>query len=115
MLAYAAAAWAILETRSWLYRRNTLTLAFTAGVVAVIASVAFLAVAGVRSAYADAYPLWGGGRAAGALGADLVDALWTAVIAVPAGWVLHRTLGIWAFATAGPRFGFDARSNRAGG
>lgn len=115
MLAYAGAAWAVLEMRTWLYRRNTLTLSFTAAVVAVLVSLGFLAVAGVRAAYADDYPLWGGGRAITALGADLLDALWTAVLAVPAGWLLQRTLGLWAFATAGPRFAFDPRSARAGG
>ncbi|MFM8817035.1 MAG: hypothetical protein ACKOHI_04030 [Phycisphaerales bacterium] len=49
------------------------------------------------------------------MGSDLLDALWTAVLAVPAGWLLQRTLGLWAFATAGPRFAFDPRSARAGG
>jgi hypothetical protein len=74
--------------------------------------VAFVAVAGLRAAYADPAPMWGAGSGAAAIGADLLSALYTALVALlPARW-LHASLGAWDFATAGPRFAPGARVGR---
>jgi len=114
VLACVAGAWAVLESRTWLYRRNTLTVAFSTFVCAVFASLAFIAIAGIRAAYADPTPLWGAGSGAAAMGSDIVDAFLSAVVAVVPAWLLQRTLTAWAFATAGPRFSGAARVLRAG-
>ncbi len=115
MLAWAAAMWAMVETRGLLYRRNALSLAVAAGAMSLASALAFLAIAGVRAAYADPLPLWGQGRAASALGADALNALATAILALLVGWMLQRTLPWWGFATAGQRFGFEGRGTRASG
>ena len=105
MLGCTAGAWAVLELRGLLYRRNTATIAFAALVCAVVAGVAFLAVAGLRSAYADPAPLWGASGAGGALGRLLLGAGYAALLGLVPARGLHATLGAWDFATAGPRFG----------
>lgn len=112
MLACAAGAWAVLESRSWLYRRNLLTVAFAAFACALFSSLAFIAIAGIRAAYADPSPLWGGGSGAAALGADVVDALLGTVLSLPAAWLLQASLPAWSFATAGPRFSSGHRVGR---
>jgi len=111
-LACLAGAWAILELRGILYRRNTFTVALAAGTCAAASALAFVAIAGIRAAYADPAPLWGPGSGAAAIGADLLSALFTAIVALlPARW-LHASLGAWDFATAGPRFAPGARIGR---
>jgi hypothetical protein len=62
--------------------------------------------------YADSSPLWGGGSGGAALGSDLVDALYSAVIGILPAWGLQSTLTVWGFATAGPRFAGGSRMNR---
>lgn len=111
-LACTAGAWAVLELRSVLYRRNTLTVALASGTCAAASAVAFIAIAGIRAAYADPSPLWGAGSGAAAIGSDLLAALYTAVVALlPARW-LQASLGAWDFATAGPRFAPGVRIGR---
>lgn len=111
-LSCLAGAWVILELRVILYRRNTFTVALAAGTCAAASAVAFVAVAGLRAAYADPAPMWGAGSGAAAIGADLLSALYTALVALlPARW-LHASLGAWDFATAGPRFAPGARVGR---
>jgi hypothetical protein len=111
-LACLAGSWAILELRGILYRRNTFTVALAAGTCAAASALAFVAIAGIRAAYADPAPLWGPGSGAAAIGADLLSALFTAIVALlPARW-LHASLGAWDFATAGPRFAPGARIGR---
>ena len=112
VLACAAGAWCVLETRTWLYRRNVLTVAFSTFNCALLASLAFIAIAGIRGLYADSSPLWGGGSGGAALGSDLVDALYSAVIAILPAWGLQSTLTVWGFATAGPRFAGGNRMYR---
>jgi len=112
VLACAAGAWCVLETRAWLYRRNVLTVAFSTFNCALLASLAFIAIAGIRGLYADPFPLWGGGSGGAAVGSDVVDALYSAVIAILPAWGLQSTLTVWGFATAGPRFAGGNRMNR---
>jgi hypothetical protein len=112
ILACAAGAWCVLESRTWLYRRNVLTVAFSTFNCALLASLAFIAIAGIRAAYADPLPLWGGGSGAAAVGSDMLDALYSAVIAILPAWGLQSTLTVWGFATAGPRFAGGNRMNR---
>ena len=97
VLACAAGAWCVLETRTWLYRRNVLTVAFSTFNCALLASLAFIAIAGIRAA---------------AVGSDMVDALYSAVIAILPAWGLQSTLTVWGFATAGPRFAGGNRMYR---
>lgn len=103
-LAWCAAAVVVMEARDILYRRNALTAAATTMLMASAQALVFVALAGLRLAYADPAPLWGAGSGARAFGIDLVDALYTAVLALPVSWVLLFTLDGWGFAEAGPRF-----------
>jgi hypothetical protein len=114
MLSCAAGTWAVLESRSWLWRRNVLTLAFAALTLSVFAALAFISVAGIRASYADPSPLWGGGSGASAMGSELIDAFLTALAGIPPAWLLQATLPAWGFANAGPRFGGAGRVARAG-
>jgi hypothetical protein len=105
MLACVIAVWAVLEIRESLFRRNVFTVAAAAFVLFVAQSLVFLAIAGLRVVFADPAPLWGAGSGARAFGHDIVDAVYTAIAAVPVAWVLIRTTEAWGFEEAGPRFG----------
>jgi hypothetical protein len=109
-----AGAWAVLEARSWLYRRNVLTLAFATVACAAFSSLAFIAIAGIRAAYADPSPLWGAGSGAGAVGADLLAALLSAAVGLVPARALQASVPYWSFAMAGPRFGNPVRIGRSG-
>jgi hypothetical protein len=114
VLACAAGAWAILELRAWLYRRNALTVAFAAAVCGLAVSLAFVAMAGLRSSYADPSPLWGVGSGAAALGNDALEVLVSAAVGIVPGIVLQWSVPAWDFEVAGPRFG-SGRGPRQGG
>lgn len=114
VLACMAGAWAVLEARSWLYRRNVLTLAFATVACAAFSSLAFIAIAGIRAAYADPSPLWGAGSGAGAVGGDLLAALLSAAVGLVPAWALQASVPYWSFAMAGPRFGNPVRIGRPG-
>lgn len=105
MLGWVLAAWAVVEVREILFRRNALTVAVAAGAMVLGQSLVFLAVSGVRVIYADPAPLWGVGSGAWAFGHDAVDALYTGALALPCAWVLARTMDWWGFAQGGVRFG----------
>lgn len=112
MLACAAGAWAVLELRGVLYRRNVFTVAFAAAACAVLASLAFIAIAGIRAAYADPFPLWGPGTGAAAVGNDILTSLLSAVLGLPVAWALQRSISLWDFTTIGTRFGGQPRTVR---
>jgi hypothetical protein len=112
VLACLAGAWPVLELRAVLYRRNVLAIAFAAGTCAAASAIAFVALAGIRAAYADAVPLWGTGSGAAAVGVDLGSALYTAALGLLPARLLHETLPAWDFATAGPRFAPGVRIGR---
>jgi hypothetical protein len=112
VLACLAGAWPVLELRAVLYRRNVLAIAFAAGTCAAASALAFVALAGIRAAYADTVPLWGTGSGAAAVGIDLGSALYTAVLGLLPARLLHETLPAWDFATAGPRFAPGVRIGR---
>lgn len=109
VLACAAAAWGLLELRVVLYRRNLATVLLGTVVAAWIASLAFVAVGGIRSAYADPSPLWGPGSGAATVGSDFLAGLWSAAVGILPAWALQATYRWWDFATAGPRFGSPGR------
>ena len=112
VLACAAGAWGVLELRGVLYRRNVLTVAVSAAACAVLWSLAFIAIAGIRAAYADPWPLWGPGPGAAAVGNDILTALYSAAVGLPVAWALHGTIPAWDFATLGSRFGNPGRQAR---
>ena len=112
VLACAAGAWAVLELRGVLYRRNLLTVALCAAVCGTLASLAFIAIAGIRAAYADPFPLWGPGTGAAAVGNDILTALLSAVLGLLPAWALQASIPAWDFATLGQRFGSPLRSVR---
>lgn len=109
VLACAAAAWVLLELRVVLYRRNLATVLLGTVVAAWISSLAFVAIGGIRLAYADPAPLWGPGSGAAAVGSDLLSGLWCAVVGILPAMALQSTYRWWDFATAGPRFGSPGR------
>lgn len=109
VLACAAAAWGLLELRVVLYRRNLATVLLGTVAASWLASLVFVAIGGIRSAYADPSPLWGPGSGAAAVGSDFIAGLWSAVVGILPAWALKATYRWWDFATAGPRFGAPGR------
>ncbi|MBL9142002.1 MAG: hypothetical protein JNK53_09070 [Phycisphaerae bacterium] len=105
MLAWVLAVWAVVEVREILYRRSALTVAVAACALVVGQSLVYLAVCGVRVVYADPAPLWGTGSGGWAFGHDVLDALYTLVLAWPIAWLLPITMEWWGFAHGGARFG----------
>ncbi len=105
ILATVVAVWVLLEIRESLFRKNVLTVAAASLLLTLGQSLIFLAVSGLRLVYADPAPLWGAGTGAQAFGHDAIDAVYTALLAIPVAWCLLRSMGAWGFQDAGPRFG----------
>lgn len=103
-IACVIAACAALYLRDVLFRKTVLAVAAAVFALACVESLAFIAIGGLRMAYADPGPLWGAGGGAQVLGADLGDALYSALVALPLAWLLLPTLEAWGFQNAGPKF-----------
>lgn len=112
VLACMAGAWGVLELRAVLYRRNLGTLVVATVACAWLSALAFVAIGGIRFAYADPAPLWGPGSGAAAVGSDMLTGLLSAAVGIVPALGLQASFRWWGFATAGPRFGAPGRLGR---
>lgn len=96
-LGFAFGAALLLSVRTSLVRRNLLTMALAVFLLLMSASLVWCAVWSARAWLPESLPPWGGGSVFNAFGERFRWALWSSVLAIPVGWVLARTLGIWGF------------------
>ena len=96
-LGFMLGAYVVLQLRALVFRESVFTLAFmvlTAGIFAHLVAVAVIAVRATPLSPAGAMP---GFVAADQLVDRFFDVLYSAAAAIPLGWVLFKTSGLWDF------------------
>ncbi|MSR43836.1 MAG: hypothetical protein EXS15_00545 [Phycisphaerales bacterium] len=93
----------LVAVRGFLVRRNPIAVAAMAGALTVASGLMWTAWWALRSWYPDSPPPWGDGSALLELGSQFAQALSTAVMALPIGWLLIRTHSWWNFPSTLPR------------
>lgn len=87
----------VLPLRSMVIRRNPLTLGVLAAIYGVAVALVVVALLVVRSWYGEPLVTFDGQTAPKELLRTGLQALYTAALAVPLGWLLNRSAGIWGF------------------
>ena len=103
-LGYLAGAYAVLQLRTLVFRESVLTLAvmtFVAGVFIQLVVVALYTIRGLSITPAEAIEGW---SAANQLVHRFLQLVYSAVVAIPVGYVLFRFVSLWGFPHA-PRAG----------
>ncbi len=99
-LGYTAGAWILLRTRRSLLRQRPLTLGAMTVVFLLAVHAVAVAVYVVRSFHPGPELSWASGGLAAEIGRRLLVSLYCGLVAVPAGWLLLRTVPLWRFQTA---------------
>ena len=100
-LGYAAAGYMVLQMRTMVFRRRSVTVGFLTFLGLLVASLVAVMLLAIRSWYpgAEAYgPL-------SDLGRRFLIALYSGVVAVPVGRLLGLTVPLWGFQSNAPRRG----------
>lgn len=98
-LGYMLGAYLVLQLRALVFRESVFTLAFmtlAAGLFVHLAAVALLSIRGLPVSPAEATP---GFAAADQLVTRFFDVLYSAVVAIPVGWLLFKTAALWRFSS----------------
>ncbi len=105
-LAFTALAAAVIWVRASVFRQRVLTIAVLTLVGALIVGVVAISIAAIRSWYPQASQIayFRGGSAWSELLHSLGVAAYSAVIALPLGWLLLASLPLWRFETFGHRY-----------
>ncbi|MFW6336153.1 MAG: rod shape-determining protein MreD [Phycisphaeraceae bacterium] len=96
-LGFMLGSYVVLQLRALVFRESVFTLAFmtlAAGLFAHLAAVALLAIRGLPISPAEVTP---GFAAADQLVTRFFDVLYSAVVAIPLGWLLFKTAPLWRF------------------
>ena len=99
-LGMSFAAVMMLNLRTMVMRRQVFAFSILAFVFAVSVSIVVVAVFMVRSWFPEHSPEFTGFSASGELVSHLAAGVYTAIVAVPLGWLLLKTSGMWHFQTA---------------
>ena len=102
-LGFTLAAYGVIQLRPMVFRRRVLTLALLTLGALVIAGIVAVAIITIRTWYPGAEPL-----AAHATGLERLmwafgTAVYSALVAIPVGFILYASLPAWNFYHAGPR------------
>ncbi|MGI9014322.1 MAG: hypothetical protein ACR2GY_08750 [Phycisphaerales bacterium] len=89
-----------LQLRAMLMRRQVFAFAVMMLIFAITASVVVVSVLTARSLFPTASPELAGYGPLRDLGQRCVTALYTAVVSIPFGWLLLRTIPAWRFQSA---------------
>ncbi|MDG2094539.1 MAG: rod shape-determining protein MreD [Phycisphaerales bacterium] len=95
-LGYPLGAWLVLNFRTWMFRRRVTTVAMLTFVCVLAAGVVQIAIGILRFWL----PWAGGGLVPFGLGEILHEcgnAAYSAILAIPVGWLLLQTLPMWRF------------------
>ena len=96
-LGYVFAVYLILQVRAMVFRRRVMTLGMMTIVSAFAASLAVIAIYSVRRWYPEAPLEWTQYGPTGELLRRLGIALYSGLLAIPLGWILLGTAGMWGF------------------
>lgn len=102
-LGYLFGGYVVLQLRTMVFRRRTLTVAFLTFLFLLAAGVAGVFLLALRSHF---YAAEAAALPTGALSEfwrRMLLALYSGVIALPMGWLLLRTAELWGFQGGGPR------------
>jgi len=100
-LGLAAGTYTILVLRPLMYRRNVLTIAFSAFVLAAMAGVVATGLLAIRTIIDERIILSG---ATSDLFQRVLSGLYTGVVAIPLGWLLERVRPVFGFRKPGVHF-----------
>ncbi len=101
VLGFALGSLAVVPLRSLLYRRNAIAGGFATLVFCMLAAVAFVMVWVLRILLTrDDSPAWWPGSGAGEVWIQTKSAMASAVLALPALWLLEKTRVAWGFSSA---------------
>ena len=92
-LAYTAGGYLILQLRTTVFRRRTLTVAFLTALMVVAAALVSVMLLTIRSWYPGELPY----RPLVELRNDVLIALYSGVVALPLGWLLNQSFPLWGF------------------
>jgi rod shape-determining protein MreD len=96
-LGYVLATVVVLQVRTMVFRRRVLTICVLTFVGLAVSVPVEVLVNTVRMWHADPLPTWEVYRPWVELLRGVGNALYTALIAIPVGWLLVRTLPLWGF------------------
>ena len=101
-LGYAASALVILQVRILVFRQRILTFALLTFLSLLVTGVVYVAILAVRNVYPEAVQpeyFTDSASAMGELGRRFGIAVYSAIIAIPIGAVLMKTIALWTFQT----------------
>jgi len=98
-LGYALAGALILQVRSMVMKRQVIAIAILTGVFVIMSSIVIVAVAAARSWYSPEFESF---SPAHELLRRLGMAGYSAVVAIPLGWVLLKMFPLWRFPASQP-------------
>ncbi|MSR28100.1 MAG: hypothetical protein EXS03_00800 [Phycisphaerales bacterium] len=88
---------AVVGLRGTLVRRNPLALGAMTLVMGLADGLVWVAAWTIRAWYPDSPAPWGDESSLTQLGRQFFQAVSTAILAIPFGWLLLRTAGLWGF------------------
>jgi rod shape-determining protein MreD len=100
-LGYVAGAWLTIRTRPVLFRQRALTIGVVATVFVVVVNVVAVVLYLLRSLHPSGGVSWTDASIARTVGVRLLAAVYTGLVAIPAGWLLVKTVPLWGFQSTG--------------
>lgn len=95
-LGYPLGAWLILNMRTWMFRRRVVTISLLTFLCVLAAGLVQITIGILRF-----WLPWAGGElvpfGAGEMLHEVGNAAYSALLAIPVGWVLLQTLPLWRF------------------
>ncbi|MDG2424837.1 MAG: rod shape-determining protein MreD [Phycisphaerales bacterium] len=95
-LGYPLGAWVVLNFRTWMFRRRVLTISLLTFLCVLVAGLVQTAIGILRF-----WLPWAGGElvpfGAGEMLHETGNAAYSALLAIPLGWILIQTLPLWRF------------------
>ena len=101
-LGYVFGGYLVLQIRAMVFRGRVLTLALLTLALVVAVSIVVVAIYSIRSWYPDSATIYPTKPSAlRAMLRQIGVGIYSALMAIPVGWILLQTLPLWSFATAG--------------
>jgi cell shape-determining protein MreD len=102
-LGFAFAAYVVLQVRTLVFRQRVVTVAVLSFAAVMAAGTVVIAIYLVRSWYGEGTLYFASGSAARELARHAAIGLYTAIIALPLGWLLLASTPLWGFHSGLPR------------
>jgi cell shape-determining protein MreD len=101
-LGFLFGGWLVMSGRSMVFRRRPLTIGVMTLLLVLAAQIGAVTIYLVRaqSWYPGPPIIWTDASTPAELGRRLLTAVYSGLVAVPAGWLLVQTIGLWGFQTA---------------